>query len=108
MTQLPFVQVLGQVLGTLAEPAQGSTAERWRCLSWAFLTLETVQSDEFLKHSICLVSRGRELSPANSVARSPSCLATAHLPEKPVPSPGPGLQGAALSLGDGHPGESMP
>lgn len=31
-------------------------------LSWAFLTLETVQSYEFLKHSICLVSRGRELT----------------------------------------------
>lgn len=25
-------------------------------LSWAFLTRETVQSYEFLKHSICLVS----------------------------------------------------
>lgn len=31
-------------------------------LSWASLTLETVQSYEFLKHSICLASRGRELS----------------------------------------------
>lgn len=62
VTRLPSVQVPGQVLGTVAEPAQGPTAERWRSLSWAFLTLETVRSDEFLKHSICLVSRGRELS----------------------------------------------
>lgn len=72
MAQLPFLQVL---------PVCLSLTQCWaRCwgpwlghpralllrgvkrlsLSWAFLTLETVQSYEFLKHSICLASCGRE------------------------------------------------
>lgn len=50
--------------GPLARPIPGCGAEGLMLSlhSGLFLTLETVQSYEFLKHSICLASRGRELT----------------------------------------------
>lgn len=66
-------------------------------LSWAFLTLETGQSYEFLKHSICLVSRGRELTLQPTL--KPGAPAAWPLPtpeETPCRLQAPMLPGVAL------------